>query len=158
MKLIKQVPMDGCLECQENDTEEDCTHEVPSRKYVVIVPGCCETSTKALFPKVVVDIDIDDSGEEDEEVTTPAWYIPTDSNPELDYVFDKRFFYPAPTHCPFCGTSLPEIVADPEPPSPIASHDDCGHCNCGWPRSYGMCACWPRSAAFTLKPKELKKT
>lgn len=151
MKIVKHEPMEYCMKCvKECDDEGSCRHKKLTRKHVLVLPGCCEASKEACCPRVAVQIDWDNP----EAPGTGRWYIPFGSDEEVRYAFrDPRDYKPTPpvTHCPFCGTKLPEIVLDPAPPRPIASHDDCGHCGCGWPRSYGMCACWPRVSVYDVK-------
>lgn len=155
MKLVKEEPMEACRSCMDDD-EDYCDHDDKklTRKHVLILPGCCEASRKALFPRVAL-ASIDWSEPDKTEKLVPRWHIPLGSFYEdrVAQVWSDRGDLsppPDPVHCPFCGTKLPEIVRDPAPPSPIQSHDDCGHCGCGWPRSYGMCACWPRISVFTV--------
>lgn len=157
MKLVKEVPMSACRACMDEE-KSYCDHDGAklTRKHVLILPGCCEASREALFPRVGLDYESIFAGEPDDTSKLKAvWTIPLasfyDDRVQQAWQGTDYKLPPPPTHCPFCGTGLPEIVRDPAPPSPIDSHDDCGHCGCGWPRSYGMCACWPRSAVFTTE-------
>lgn len=152
MKVIKQIKMEICRNCADEGDEDSCDHQKEDRKYVLIVPDCCSTAQEACYPCVMVGV------EKEEHYNDPSkwiakWRLP---NVNLDYeirhIFSsnpyKRFDICA---CPFCGATLPEIVLEDVLPDPLCFVDDCGHCDCGWPRRYGQCACWPREAAFKTK-------
>lgn len=150
MKIIKEVKLGVCLDCAKNgvdyyDDDDECTHEKNTHKHVRILPGCCEASTRFGFPRVAVRFLTPES-----EFPIAYWYVPQG---EYDHIWsrDEPYEIPPAVACPFCASKLPQIVASPNPPSPIASHDDCGHCGCGWPRSYGMCGCWPRVTMFDVE-------
>ncbi len=160
MKLIKFDEKDYCLECinnnsddpDSNEREEDCPHEKPTVKHIVVLPGCCDLSTQALIPRVRVRIGWDSDGKQNGRY--PHWWLPTEEMRDPIWGRGKISFgqflkeEEGIKHCPFCGTKLPAIVLDESPPSPIESYDDCGHCGCGWPRSYGQCPCWPAIALY----------
>jgi len=161
MKIIKFETRPYCLECinnnsdnpDSNEREEDCTHEKPTVKHVMLLPGCCALSTQALYPRASVRIGWDSDGNPG-GTKYPYWSLPIEEmrNPIWgrgkisfgDFLKEEEGI----KHCPFCGTKLPAIVLEDSPPSPIGAYDDCGHCECGWPRSYGKCPCWPTIALY----------
>lgn len=169
MKLTREEEMTDCPECDYDCIVEvdGCGHE-GTYKHVVLLPGCCEGSKSALFPFVAIDFPDSAEGAENPDLWTVSWYIPTHSEHYHEryswahvgkagsFVTDDSGFphlapAPAPTHCPFCGTQLPDIVRAENPPAPISTRDWDGHCGCGRPRSYGPCFCWPKIALFDVK-------
>lgn len=59
-------------------------------------------------------------------------------------------FVPEPTHCPFCGALMPEIVKNENPPTPLMQSDDDNYCStCG--ERLMNCPCWPAWFAWKAK-------
>jgi hypothetical protein len=186
MKLMRETDDLYCEKCREDgfdphhgewDDEASeslgCQHSKPTKKHVIILPGCCEESRKALYPMVWIGFPDNEAGPGDPDQWTAQWYIPLfdrhfalreawardedwDKEPPYFEGGPERYYLqedPAVTHCPFCGTQLPEIVREPNPPEPFSTRYWDGHCGCGWPRSHGQCGCWPRAALFTTKER-----
>lgn len=131
---------------------------------LIILPGCCETSRKALRPFLCTT----DSYNTESGV---QWTIP-----HVDYEYIRTF---VSTHeswtekdgdttvyhsrdrgyeeskspvkfCPYCGTKMPEIRLKDSPPVPIREITDGGYyCDTCEERLIG-CGCWPTEAKFEV--------
>lgn len=166
MKILKEFEV-SCRACDyEHDGKEECTHGTPETdKYVLILPGCCEGSRSACTPHVRVFLD----GPEEDDVWKPLWYMPMSGTyehrklwcreedmQEVSFMeggtkWKEPKANPPVSHCPYCGTKLPELEADPNPPSPITNMDSDGHCTCE-ANKYGRdCSCWPREVLYRVK-------
>lgn len=56
------------------------------------------------------------------------------------------------SHCPHCGTKLPDVELKENPPKPIYESDgDDGHCLTCDSDSHGWCQCNPASAGYKFK-------
>jgi len=152
-----------------DEYEEDGEHvKIVGRRFL-LVPGCCEESTKALRP--FFQLNFGDLWSVDKEMivgdATPEWIIP-----HLDWEYistfcsrnDEKFrdvgyresCIPV-KFCPYCAKKMPEVRLKENPPTPVVSDDDshCGTCN-ERAGKYGGCECWPMEALFEVVEDEQK--
>lgn len=108
-------------------------------------PRCCAAIRR--HPFVVVDVDRDEDGEEAPRAWW-VWGVRVDDGLERTgiYSFDIP---PAPTHCPFCQTQLPQLRLRSNPPSPLCVATDhyCLTCN---ERLYS-CECYPPQCGWEVE-------
>ena len=141
---------------EKHDDTEDGGNVWYTRKLLVL-PGCCEKSIKALRPYLVLD---DPNGyHESDEGLVPVWRIP---HMKYDYAMSfiaQRARYDEwskayqescvePEYCPYCATKLPEVRLKKDPPAPVVSFSD-GYCNTCEERLM-CCGCWPREALYEV--------
>lgn len=121
------------------------------RRY--ISPACCEGSQRTRA--VVMSFD--------DYEKPPRWRLRVDSDHSTFGHYDSALakdeydwyvsqnpskFVPAPTHCPFCGTKLPDIVKKAIAPQPLCRIDDYGE-GCDTCKEERIdCVCWPPEAAY----------
>lgn len=127
---------------EREDREEEERAELRSSRSIMLTPGCCEVMKRT---KAIIGI----CERPDEQ---PRWYLrlgSTSSCFDIEIVIAEREwdhkaapFLPTPTHCPFCGATMPTLIKRAYPPSPLAIDDRNGRCGTCKER-LGNCACWP---------------
>lgn len=104
----------------------------------MIVPQCCESAKQ--LRSILLQSEPDGSN--------PHWYLRLhdlvycEANVRLNSG-SEAYKLNRISHCPHCGTKLPEIEANPKPPKPLFTSDEYGdYCETCGERAMG-CKCWP---------------
>ena len=136
------------------------------RNKLLVVPGCCEESKKALRPYLYLDYGPIDTGKpQNPDDAETKWVIP-----HHDYLYVLSFvgrhvdenYINQPyeeTHqqikfCPYCGEKLPEVRRKKKPPRGVYTDED-GGCHCGTCERRNMdCSCLPEVALFEVVRKK----
>lgn len=81
-----------------------------------------------------------------------GWFISTSRERQPSYLKMTMSYACEVSHCPFCGTDLPEIRKREDPPEPLCVLSESGdYCmTCGVGGGASICNCYPPSAAYEI--------
>jgi hypothetical protein len=133
-----------------NNDYDDEDYEWTERR-LLIVPGCCEESSKNLLVTLRLDSNDIYENEEGQENSKPRWEV---RNSFWNYInCYSRGEWPEPIvkFCPHCGEKMPEIQKRKEPLSPVCSVTDGGYYCDSCEERLHACKCWPCEAHWEVK-------
>ncbi len=136
---------------QENDSLEE---EGWNIRNLVIVPGCCEKSSKLMT--VALQLSYDEIYEQNKEQDncTPQWVINSSFKECLEYTYREDLPRLIVKFCPHCATPMPAIQLRQEPLFPVLSVADGGYYCDTCDERLSSCSCWPPEAKWEVVPKD----
>lgn len=127
---------------EREEQEDETKAQLRESRQIWLAPDCCKTMRR--HKPIIAHATSNEK---------PIWYLRLAlSSYDNEIVAAERTHgleLPAPTACPFCTASLPEIVKRTDPLSPLAVYCE-GYCKtCG--ERVGTCSCWPPWMAWEVK-------
>ena len=159
MEVKREIEWDD-YEYDDDGNEIEVTRVT---RRMLVVPGCCEESIRALRPYLYLNFGpIDTAEPENIDDAVPEWRVPHHDYYEVTSKFIENEYdenynnvsYEATCvpvkFCPYCGTKMPKVRRKANPPTPVYSDADggyyCGTCD----ERNRSCNCWPRTALFEV--------
>jgi len=134
---------------QENDDPEE---EGWTMRNLVIVPDCCEESSKLMT--VALQLSHDEIYERPgQDGCTPQWVISSSFREHLEYVHGQDHPRLIVKFCPHCAAPMPAIQPRQEPLSPALSVSDGGYYCDTCENRLSSCHCWPAEARWEVVSK-----
>lgn len=140
---IKQI----CF--QENDDSE----EEWIMRNLVIVPGCCEESSKLMTVALQLSPDEIYERPTGQDGCVPQWVISSSFREHLEYIHGQDHSRLIVKFCPHCAALMPAIQLRQEPLSPVLSVSDGGYYCDTCDDRLSSCSCWPAEVRWEVVSK-----